>query len=189
LKLMGKILQSKYYDLLECVGSNSLTQSWIARNNMSGQKCFLKISSEDYQNKSETVFSTLNLSYKLQKKIRNDRILRAVTKRVEDGRLIIEYPYLEPADWKIITLSTFLDNSQPILIQMCLIIDFLHLMGYVHADLKVENFLINTSAENKNVILVDLDFLMVDNSPRIKTFAFDLAILFIVPNRSIIVSF
>ncbi|MCP4686252.1 MAG: tetratricopeptide repeat protein [bacterium] len=48
--------------------------------------------------------------------------------------------------------------------QIGIAVDYVHLMGLVHCDLKLENFLIRVEGPSPEIVLVDLDFLCHENS-------------------------
>jgi Nif-specific regulatory protein len=75
------------------------------------------------------------------------------------AKLIIEYPFLDPSFWVPLTSNLFWQNFPLILAEICFVVDYIHTLGVVHCDLKLQNFLINLRSNKPRIVLVDLDFL------------------------------
>jgi Nif-specific regulatory protein len=150
---------SKSYFLEKLVSDGPITHSWIAINSNSKRRCFVKVSKTSASIDDDAISSFLQTSYGLQKLIRSNGILRAYRKSSENRRLFIEYPYLDQNDWQVLTPGLFGQYFGIVFPAICKIVDYLHLLGLVHCDLKLENFLINTSNDNPKIILMDLDYL------------------------------
>jgi len=92
------------------------------------------------------------------------RIVTAVGKYLAHSSIFIEYPFLDHSEWSALTPELFLRNFQTVAPQIGLVVDYLHMMGMVHCDLKLENFLIRTTPRTPRVVMMDLDFLCRENS-------------------------
>jgi transcriptional regulator with GAF, ATPase, and Fis domain len=125
----------------------------------------LKFPSADTALNVFTKKSILIESYNYQRKLKSGIILKAARKVHEKGNLFIEYPLLDEARWRLLTPQSFRENYPSILVQMCTAVDYLHLLGLVHGDLKLSNFRVDLSRPAQRVILVDLDFLTAADSP------------------------
>jgi serine/threonine protein kinase len=162
---MPQIPQSQYYRFETRISQNDIAESWIAENSETGSKCFLKIEAQNPSLGQAAIRSTLTKSFECQADLKDPQVNTAISKRIEKGRLIIEYPFIDPDNWKTLTPGLFWEGFADILPQVCLIVDYLHLMGMVHCDLKLENFMVRFTNGGHKVILADLDFLRPDFSP------------------------
>lgn len=141
---------------------NRFCQTWLANRTPLGEPCVVKIASQDSAADFERTNRFLAASFLLQRPLHFRGILRATRCQTENGLVTVEYPYLEPSDWQVLTPEYFLKNLVELLPQVCLAPDYLHVLGLVHGDLKLENFLVNSGS--KRVVLTDLDFLCRDES-------------------------
>ncbi len=156
---MSKLPDSKKYKFLKLLSENNLVQTWFAHNKISDHSCIVKITSSSSDLGIETKISFLNRSYDAQKCLKSGKITTAINKITENGVILIEYPYLNQKQWKNLTPDHFWRHFPESLIQIGIIVDYLHLLNLVHCDLKLSNFLINTSGKNPKITLIDLDFL------------------------------
>lgn len=156
---MNAMPQSQYYGFETFISENDLTQSWIATNRISGKKCFLKVPSRSGIISSLTIRDILLKSFLCQKNIKSSRVLCAHTKRLEKGNILIEYPFFDPSQWSTVTPDVFWKDFETIFPQACMIVDFIHLLGYVHCDLKMENLVVNCDHSMARTMMIDLDFL------------------------------
>ncbi len=141
------------------LSQNDLSQSWVARCDATGAKSFVKTPNPESPVDAQTVSSILNNSYRCQRLLKSDRIVTAKNKYQDQGQLFFEYPYLDGEKWQQLTPVLFWRNFETVLVQMCLLVDLVHMRELVHCDLKLSNFLIAPSSAGPKVILVDLDFL------------------------------
>jgi Nif-specific regulatory protein len=162
---MNDVPQSQFYRFEEFISENDLTQSWIATNLKSGKRCFLKIPSRNNLLPSLTKRDILLKSFLCQKNIKSSQVLCALAKHLEKGNIIIEYPYFDTARWKTLTPVIFWENFKTIFTQACMIVDFIHLLGYLHCDLKMENLVVNLDHGGVRTMIIDLDFLREDGQP------------------------
>jgi len=163
--------ESKNYTFTNLLSENSLVQTWLALENRSGESCIVKTISSIQELDSNTKNSFLLKSFKAQKNIKTKRIITAKRKTVVKGNLLIEYPYLDSAHWHSITPQFFWESFPDSLIQICFIVDYLHLLDLVHCDLKLDNFILGKKNGRTIINLIDLDFLCPSNtSPMAKIF-------------------
>lgn len=155
----NSIPTSRHYDFIELVSSNDLTQSWLAIARADGYKCFVKVPSPSTAISLEEKNSTLKQSFECQRQIKSRLFNRAACKRLENGYLFVEYPYLNRDSWNPLTAKFLQGHLDILLIEICLTLDLLHLLGFAHADVKLENFQVSYSDDNIEAKLVDLDFL------------------------------
>jgi transcriptional regulator with GAF, ATPase, and Fis domain/serine/threonine protein kinase len=141
------------------LSSNSLSSSWIAGRKSDGSKCFLKTLAPSNDLTSEAQRSVLARSWSLQQKIRTGSIL-ASRKKARDGeQLVIEYPLLESPRWLTLTPKIILEFLPSVLGQVFSAAEYLHCLGLVHCDLKLDNFLYCSTTDGVRLVLTDLDFL------------------------------
>lgn len=159
------------FKLEKLVSENNLTQSWYATELKAGHKCFIKSPAQNPDIDPDSVNSILVRSFEFQRLLKSNNILTPTGKYSEEGNLFIEYPYVDLSRWKVFTPDLFWQHFPWILLKACIVIDYLHLMGLVHGDLKLSNILVNTNCQILQVKLIDLDFLTTSHtSPKAKIF-------------------
>ncbi|SYZ71871.1 hypothetical protein TRIP_C10070 [Candidatus Zixiibacteriota bacterium] len=162
--------ESEFFSFEKPLSENEITQSWRATEVKTGTPCFVKISKTGALGHNEAS-SILDKSFGLQKLLRSSRILTAIRKIMVNERTFIEYPLLNPGKWRTLEPSLFWSHYPDLLVDIFTIIDYLHLFGLVHCDLKFENFQIDISGDKIRIILIDLDFLAKSRtSPALKIF-------------------
>lgn len=125
---------------------------------------FLKLQKEARDANPEVLARTIIESYECQRRIRSSRVLTASRRHGLHGRVVIEYPYLQPDPWQPLSAAALFSNLDSLLSQIALIIDFVHFSDLVHCDLKLENFMVNSSCDEPRLVLVDLEFMRPDGS-------------------------
>jgi len=153
------------FTLEQKLSSNDLSESWLARHKRNDRHCFLKIPTNNHTLGKPVIEAILRTSLTCQKQLHNSHILTAVRRHSHNNEFCIEYPYLEKDNWRELSTDLFWEHYPESLIQMCLIIDYVHLQGLVHGDIKLQNFQISDGAKGANLLLIDLDFLMKANAP------------------------
>ncbi len=147
------------YRFEKLAAENDLTQSWVAVDRDIGRKCFVKVpSSIGSLSKSEKI-SFLKTSYRCQKRLRSREVLRASAQHRENRTIFIEYPYLDDSEWQVVDSRILADHFAAILIEMAVTVDYMHLLGLIHGDAKLDNFLVSLSSSQPKLVLADLDFL------------------------------
>ncbi|HWR83154.1 MAG TPA: sigma 54-interacting transcriptional regulator [Candidatus Deferrimicrobium sp.] len=150
---------SKLFSFQSLKSSNALCQSWEATQLRRQEKCFVKVAAPEGSLSEEAATSILQQSFKLQRRICSARVVRARTRHEENGVLYIEYPWVNPDLWQELTPDVFWLSPRLILSQVCLLADYIHMLGLVHRDLNLANFLVNRQPDSGSVLLADLDFL------------------------------
>ncbi|MEW5995029.1 MAG: serine/threonine-protein kinase, partial [Candidatus Zixiibacteriota bacterium] len=161
---MSTTPQVKGFKLLELLSENNLTQSWSARHLKTERSVFLKLPCPDPSIGINAAQNLLNRSYELQKRIHCSRILTAAARHSTDSVSAFEYPLVDPDAWQTLTPELFWKHLPEVLVDLCVLTDYLHLLDLVHADLKLSNFLIAARHGRVRTKLVDLDFLADANS-------------------------
>ncbi len=160
-----------HFKLGKLISENNLTQSWFSTNLKTGRKCFVKSIAPNSSIGHDSAKSILARSFDCQKALRSRKILTASAKYDREGNLFIEYSYLDLSKWRAVTPGLFWQHFPSILVEACVVIDYLHLMGLVHGDLKLHNILVNAGCERLQIKLIDLDFLTTSHSsPNAKVF-------------------
>lgn len=154
---MSESVSSKY-EFETLLSQNDLCQSWLATSAATGEKCFVKVNYEKSPVDERVSTNILKKSYELQHRLNCDRVITARRKQFSRGRLYIEYPLLS-SEWQQLTPEIFWQDFDGVFVQMCLLVDLLHLYELVHCDLKLSNFLINLTGSRSRLVLADLDFL------------------------------
>jgi transcriptional regulator with GAF, ATPase, and Fis domain/serine/threonine protein kinase len=155
---------SDKYVFDELLSRNSICEGWKATRTDTGEICLVKCLNSESTPGTSLAQTVLSNSYTNQRELRSTRVLRARSRSSENGRLCIEYPYLDPSRWQPITPDSFARDTISILTRLCVITDYLHAFGLVHCDLKLENFLLNRSTDKVELTLVDMDFVTRSDS-------------------------
>ena len=150
---------SQFYSFDRHISENNLCRTWAGRRLDGDEPCLLKTTSDDPSVDQEHAKSLLIESYRMQTALRSHSVITARRRRTERGRLIVEYPWLDPEVWTELTPALFWKHFDAVFSQICRITDYLHALGYVHCDLKLSNFLVNTTGKKPEAVLVDMDFL------------------------------
>ena len=162
---------SKYYNCKRLLSKNSLAESYLAVNLESGHRCFIKLLSHESRIDKKSAAEVLINSYRLQKPLRTSKINTARKMRNTQGTIIVEYPLLDRLNWDIFDERSFWKYFPQSIVDISLIVDYIHLFDRVHCDLKLGNFQINSSGDHPKIILTDLDFLVKSgSSPNAKIF-------------------
>lgn len=153
-----------HFRLEKLISENNLAQSWYATDLKAGHKCFIKLPAQNPAIDPNSVNSILVRSFNCQKRLWSRKLLTAVSRHSEDGKLLIVYPYLDLSRWKTLTPTLFWQHFPRLLLEAAIVVDYLHLTGLVHGDLKLGNILVNCRHEMERVKLIDLDFLTLSHS-------------------------
>ena len=153
---------SSAYHFDQKLSENQVCSTWLATQVRTGDPCLVKVAASGTDADRDKNNRLLTSSFVLQKLIHSQRILRARGRGAQDGSVLIEYPYLEPANWQPLTPDYFRHHAGALLPQVGVTVDYLHGLGLVHADLKLENFMVQSHTQR--LILADLDFLCDDGS-------------------------
>ncbi len=161
-------LKSNCYIFDRLLSVNALCQSWAATDKPLNRKVFIKASNPDSDLDSEEIKSILSDSFTRQKYLKYHNILTANRIRLEQNHIFIEYPYLDSSSWTPLDRNLRAADFPGLIIIMtsiAVIVDFIHMMGYVHGDLKLENFLSRTGRNGFDLKLIDLEFLQKSDCP------------------------
>lgn len=152
-------LKLKKIQLLEKLSENPLTQSWIGVDKSDNRNIFLKFANPESHINPSNINSILKRSYRCQSKFKHSSVHSVTEKFIDNKILFYKYHYLNPDEWELLTPDIFITNFKEILLQICSIIDFIHLKGFVHADIKLNNFFFVIKNNKPIIKLIDLDFL------------------------------
>lgn len=150
------------YQLVKQISKNDLFDSLVVKDKTSGKFYFLKLLNQNLD--SQFGLEALARTASLQKSLHWKKVITAKRKTNYEGREGLEYPYYDNKTWTALSGETLWANYREILPQIFQLIDYLHLHEFVHGDIKLENFLINTSGIKPRVHLGDLDFLTTAGS-------------------------
>ena len=156
---MHKKPDSQIFVFEKKISENNLAQAWRAVKTSDNNPCFVKIPSPDSTLPHTEILSLLSKSFTCQRSLKSSRVVTARRQHLEKDSLSIEYPYLDPAVWKVLTPALFFKYWPESLYQTVMITDLIHHRGLVHLDLKLENFQLRLSDNKPFIILTDLDFL------------------------------
>lgn len=135
------------YSLLSKIGSGSYGEVWEAVSNSTGKKVALKIQKKD-------VLNTLKYEAKVLLALKGTTCVPPMYSvgRTLDGRNYVAMklydtpliPTTNPEKWRFYVRGTF-DALWS-----------LHSIGYVHRDVKPENFMMGTTNDKTSLVLIDL---------------------------------
>gem|GEM_PF-123622 len=163
--------QSKRYDISNLLSETSFCQTWQARNRAAGRTCLLKITPTGDATDVAVARGLLKQSYVNQQRLRSSRIITAIDRFSESGRLLVEYPFLNPERWSPLTDEMLARDFVSLVSAMCVLTDLLHLHKLVHCDLKLSNFMVRVGGDMSDVAMIDLDFLSQDGTrPQARVF-------------------
>ncbi len=151
--------ESNIFRFEKLLSENELCQSWMATNRKTGARCFVKIQADSDTIGPRYARQILLKSYSAQKKLRSGRIICAKSKYTENKKLIIEYPFLDNSKWQILNKDALQGAYPDNILQICLLIDYLHIFNLAHNDLKLDNFHIANNGRVPRIVLTDMDFL------------------------------
>ena len=158
---MSELPTSKYYIYDSLISESNFSQSWKARKISSGKNCFLKLPLNNTYKDLDTINSILKTAYDCQTQIYSDAILRPTARYKENGKIILEYDFIDQSVYIPLTVENFFGAFT----QICLISDFLHLSGFTHRDLKLDNFKIKKNGDAFCAVLQDLETLTEVETP------------------------
>jgi len=147
------------------LAENGLCQSWKVFNLQTKRPSFVKTPTPDSELGADRQQSILRTSYLRQSGIKTPRIVSTTSQVIEGAFLFIEYPYLSADRWTPLTESSFARHFDAVFHQMCILVDYLHLLGLVHCDLKLNNFLLCENDATPVLRMIDLDFLSTAEIP------------------------
>lgn len=152
------------YAIEELIFDSSQFQRYRATDIRNGEAVLIKraILSED---PADRIRNSLLLSAAIhQERIRRGPVLAPLETFRQNGSLFSVYPLLDTNEWKPLSAPLLAKDLRTTLLSMAIAVDFLHLLGLVHTDLKIENFMIKESEHETRAILIDLDFLHLEHS-------------------------
>ncbi len=151
----------KKYELLQVLSENKFIRSWHIKDKISNNSYFAKSINPETEFDKNSIKRILENSYKLQQNIRNNGFVTSIAKFKEEGSTYYVYPFLDLNKWQLLKID---DISFEVITKLCVLIDNLHLLNLVHADLKLSNFLIKKENNKFELKLVDYDFLCENES-------------------------
>lgn len=154
-----ELCDSKLYCFQQKLSECDISQTWLASVIATGATVIVKIPISDGEVNLSTCMSILSNSFECQKQLLSSEIIVTCRKVSEGGDDYYEYPHFNAERWNHLTPGLFWSDYPKLLVQACITIDYLHLLGLVHADLKLENFLADVSIKPSRLVLIDLDFL------------------------------
>ena len=149
--------KSKLYEFDHLIAENDLSQSWVAVRRDSGEKCFIKCPSDVAGLPAESKADILRRSYQLQSRVKTPGIVTARAIHSEGGNLFVEYPYFDSSRLHEVTIDDLAAPGSGTFIKLAICVDYLHLLGIVHLDLKLDNFRLLATSRGNRLVLLDLD--------------------------------
>lgn len=158
-----QLVKNASFKVKELLASSPPFQMFRAQDATTG-KWFLLKSFHHNQTSGGTVMnSLLAASLRHHGRIRSQFVLTAVGQVSGDG-YTVAYPYLDPDVWMPLSDEILLQSWAQLQEQLATIVDFIHLAGVVHADLKISNFLYSAGTSQGRLKLIDLDFAQLEHT-------------------------
>ncbi len=152
------------YRLNKLITENSQIQTWLATDTRTGDECVAKVLTCTVDESQNAVRTILLQSIQFQKLIWHRGIVTSIGKYVRRERVLVAYPLINTTLWKPVTPALFWKHVSSILLEMGILLDYLHWLGLVHGDVKLSHFLFNTEYSTCRMKLIDLDFMTMSNS-------------------------
>jgi serine/threonine protein kinase len=158
------IAASPEYDLLERINEHGPFSAYRARNTKSGAICFLKSVRFDRPDTVEGFRQHVLNALRLQNSLRNSHVIKATRVTPSADSVLVEYPWLDRADWIPASEMTSLANLTAVLVKVCFVLDYLHQFDFVHGDAKLHNFMVSRRSGRLHVRAGDLELLCRNGS-------------------------
>ena len=127
------------YKFIVKLSDNKFTQTWHVLDPDNNDR-ILKFPSDNPDLPIVEINKLLRNSFPLQRQLYSHSINRPIKKHIQKNTYYLEYPFLSRDIWQPLTPNLFWDTWPESVRQVGLITDYLHQLGMVHLDLKLENF-------------------------------------------------
>jgi len=154
--------KSKIFAFEKLLSKTDFCQSWLCTGLTDNRHYFVKFPTGGDSINSKAVKTIFTESFFAQKPIRTSHIVTAIGKHVEQGQLFVIYPFIDADRHQALDAYHFKASFPESLYQVCLIVDYLHILNRVHRDLKFANFSVIDNAAGTRITLNDLDFLTIN---------------------------
>ncbi|TFH64705.1 MAG: hypothetical protein E4G91_04970 [Candidatus Zixiibacteriota bacterium] len=145
------------FELQTRIATGNLFESFVGFDRKLRRKVLIKRGVEGSLISQDDCSHILKRSFENAGHFRHPNILPPISGFEQNGMYHVVYPYL--ADSVGLDTELFRRNYQELLLQIFSAVDFIHCLGYVHCDLKKDNFRILCRGETYRVLLSDFDFL------------------------------
>jgi Nif-specific regulatory protein len=145
------------FELQTRIATGNLFESFVGFDRRLRRKVLVKRPAEGSSMSQDDCGRILKQSFESACHFRHPNVLSPISGFERDGMYNVVYPYVSES----VDLDTemFRRNYQELLLQIFSAVDFIHCMGYVHCDLKKDNFRILCRGETHRVLLSDFDLL------------------------------
>jgi Nif-specific regulatory protein len=145
------------FELQTRIATGNLFESFVGFDRRLKRKVLVKRPAKDSSMSQDACGHILKRSFESACHFRHPNILSPISGFEQDGKYNVVYPYV--AESVDLNTEMFRRNYQELLFQIFSAVDFIHCMGYVHCDLKKDNFRILRHGETDRVLLSDFDLL------------------------------
>jgi Nif-specific regulatory protein len=145
------------FELQTRITTGNLFESFVGFDRRLRRKVLVKRPAKDSSMSQDACGHILQRSYESACHFRHPNILSPISGFERDGMYYVVYPYIAESFGLDTEMSR--RNYQELLLQIFSAVDFIHCMGYVHCDLKKDNFLILCRGDKRRVLLSDFDLL------------------------------
>jgi len=151
------------FELRARIAIGNLFESFVGFDHRLKREVLIKRPAESSTVPRDDSSQMLQRSSEIARHLRHPNILTPISGFKQSGMYHAVYPYV--AESVALDRETLRQNCRQFLYQMFSALDFLHCMGYVHCDLKRENFRVLRRGETCRVLLSDFDFLITAGTP------------------------
>lgn len=143
---------------IKVLSEGLLFQTWLGQDQVTGNHVVIKRPRPGAEVAAEELNQILRDSHEATRFWKHPGVLAALACYERDGLAEIACRYVPSQRRTSLTPDVLRRHAVEILPQLFSAIEFMHLMGYVHCDLKPENiFVVNDNGQNR-ILIVDLDF-------------------------------
>lgn len=145
------------FERIELISRSFLCENWLGKRQLQNRSVVIKrpVSSAEFN--TDDINRMLKESSDTLRHFHHKSILRPIATYEHDGLFHVVTRFLRKDERKTLSAELLLANPIGIIKQLFAAVDFVHLMGYVHCDLKPENIFVFGSGSCLRVLLNDFD--------------------------------
>ena len=145
------------YEVIKSLSNSKLHDSFLIKDNC-GQLYFAKSVVDNPDIDPKLLLHEFERSFNLHIDLNHPQINKAIRKIHLNRKLFYLYSYLSPEKFKPSDYQAIENNEIEFLKQICLLLDYIHLQGVVHCDIKLDNIMVSQTG-SFTVMLNDFDLL------------------------------
>ncbi|KAA3635387.1 MAG: hypothetical protein DWP97_04855, partial [Calditrichaeota bacterium] len=145
------------YEIVKPISKSKLHSSYLVKDNF-GQLYFAKSVVNNPDIDPELLLHEIERSFNLHLHLSHPQINRGIRKIHLKRKPFYLYSYLSPEKFRSLQYQTVENNEIEFLTQICFLLDYIHLQGFVHCDIKLDNIMVSQNG-SFTVMLNDFDLL------------------------------